>query len=185
MIGTRFPHAPAIARCLLVALALGSATFARATAMGDVELAVGATAPAIRESTAAGPFDSTTTGRPYVVEFFAVWCPHCQRMTAVLNALQQADGTRVDVIAVPASPFGFDRTSVLTDADLRTFAQRFRTTYRIGFDGLYDAAFDYGVSSFPAIYVVGADRRIVAVENGEVPLTRLEADVDRALAGGH
>jgi thiol-disulfide isomerase/thioredoxin len=154
----------------------------RALAAGSVQLDPGAAAPAISAPTARGPFDSTTSGRPYLVEFFAVWCPHCQREVPVMNAIEKADGDRIDVIAVPASPFGFDHTSTLTDADLQTFAQRFHTTYRIGFDGFFSSSYDYGVASFPAIYVVGADRHVVAVENGEVPVERLQADIDRALA---
>ena len=45
------------------------------------------------------------------------------------------DGNRVDVIAVPASPFGFDKTSILQAADVQAFSQRFGAVYRIGFDG--------------------------------------------------
>jgi thiol-disulfide isomerase/thioredoxin len=161
----------------LVALAA-----APAAAAGTVPLAVGASAPAIVEPTAAGTFDTTKSTKPYVVEFFAVWCPHCQRETAVLNRLQDVDGNRIDIVAVPASPFGFDQASVLQSADLQTFAQRFATRYRIGFDGLFSSSYDYGIAAYPTFFFVGADRHVVAVESGEVSFDKLHADVDATLA---
>ena len=136
-----------------------------------------AEAPPFSEPTARGTFDSATSRKPYVLELFAVWCPHCQREVAVLNQLERTDGNRVDVIAVPASPFGFDKTSILQAADVQAFSQRFGAVYRIGFDGLYSIAYDYGLASFPTIFVVDANRRVSAVETGEVPFEKLHADV--------
>jgi len=164
-----------------VALALGAAAPLPGAAANE-PLAVGAPAPALVEPTGSAPFDSAKSGKPYVVEFFAVWCPHCQRETAVLNRLQDVDGNRIDILAVPASPFGFDRTSVLQAADLQTFAQRFDTRYRIGFDGFFSTSYDYGVVSFPTFFFVDASRHVTAVESGEVPFEKLHADVDATLA---
>jgi thiol-disulfide isomerase/thioredoxin len=148
-----------------------------AAASNTSPLAVGAEAPPVSEPTARGTFDSATSRKPYVLELFAVWCPHCQREVAVLNQLERTDGNRVDVIAVPASPFGFDKTSILQAADVQAFSQRFGAVYRIGFDGLYSIAYDYGLASFPTIFVVDANRRVSAVETGEVPFEKLHADV--------
>jgi thiol-disulfide isomerase/thioredoxin len=166
---------------LLAVIAVAGGRPAAATAAGSVPLAVGAPAPALSEPTARGPFDSATSGKPYLVEFFAVWCPHCQREVPVMNRLEDAEGARVDIIAVPASPFGFDTTTLLQPADLQTFAQRFDAHYRIGFDGFFSLVYDYGVASFPTFYVVGTDRRIAAVESGEVPFEKLDADVRATL----
>jgi len=162
---------------VLVAAAVASSA-APAGAAGNVPLALGAPAPAILEPTGTGTFDTTKSNKPYVVEFFAVWCPHCQRETAVLNRLQDVDGNRIDIIAVPASSFGFDHTSILQSSDLQTFAQRFETRYRIGYDGLFSSSYDYGVASYPTFFFVSADRHVVAVESGEVAFDRLHADVD-------
>lgn len=162
---------------LLAVAAFVAGAVGAAQAAGNVPLAIGADAPAVDEPTPAGPFDSAKSGKPYVLELFAVWCPHCQREVPVLNRLQQVDGGRVDIIAVPASPFGFDHTSSLQPADLETFARRFNTAYRIGFDGLFSLGYDYGLVSFPTIYVVDGSRHVTAVETGEVPFETLHADV--------
>jgi thiol-disulfide isomerase/thioredoxin len=160
----------------VAALLLGAAP-ARLLASGNVPLAAGASAPPVVVPTASGTFDSTETRKPYVLEFFAVWCPHCQREVAALNRLQAADGSRVDIIAVPASPFSFDSSSPLLPSDLRTFVRQFNVKYRIGFDGLYALAYNYGVMSFPVFYVVDTRRTITAVEGGEISFEKLHADV--------
>ena len=169
-----------IIRALLAVTLLVSGRAAGAAS--DTPLAVGAPAPPVDEPTTAGRFDSTTSGKPYVLEFFAVWCPHCQREAAVVNELQTADGNRVDVIAVPASPFSFDRTTILQQSDLDAFAARYHVRYRIGFDGLYALSNEYGVDAFPTFYFVTRNRTIAAVESGEIPFERLHADVDALFA---
>jgi len=166
-----------ILRTVLAAVVLAVGTLHGVSASGNVPLAVGADAPAVSEPTASGAFDSAKSGKPYVLELFAVWCPHCQREVAVLNRLQATDGARADIIAVPASPFGFDKTSMLQSADIATFAQRFDAHYRIGFDGLFTVSYDYGLAAFPTIYVVSASHRVVAVETGEVPFEKLHDDI--------
>ncbi len=167
-----------------IVLVLAAAAGRPAEAAGNVPLPVGATAPAIDEPTARGTFDSTTSSKPFLIEFFAVWCQHCQREVPVMNELQRVDGDRIDVIAIPASPFGFDKQSVLQQADIDTFADRFAVNYRIGFDGFFSSVYDYGLTSFPTFYVVDASRHVVAVEAGEVPFAKLHADVTAAVQAG-
>ncbi len=163
----------------IILILIGAAAFAPfgAVTAAGTQLAVGAQAPAVIEPTTPGTYDSTKSSKPYVLEFFAVWCPHCQREVAQLDKLQAADGDKVDVIAVPASPFGFDKTSMLQPDDLTAFAQRYNVTFRIGFDGLFLLPYDYGVAGFPTIFVVSGDRKVAAVDVGEVPFEKLHAEV--------
>jgi thiol-disulfide isomerase/thioredoxin len=164
-----------------LAVTLCSVPFAPAFGAGRTLLPVGASAPPVNEPTAKGVFDSTTSTKPYVIEFFAVWCPVCQGEVPVVNKLQLVDGDRADIIAIPASPFGFDKSTTLQPADLDTFASRFKTTYRIGFDGFFSTSYDYGLTSFPTFYVVDVSRHVTAVESGAVPFEKLHADILAAL----
>jgi thiol-disulfide isomerase/thioredoxin len=152
-----------------------------AIAANDTPLPIGASAPAISEPTAMGAFDTTTSTKPYVIEFFAVWCPHCQREVPVVNQLARAAGDRADVIAIPTSPFGLDKSSPLQQADLDTFTRQFGVNYRIGFDGFFSASYDYGLTAFPTFYFVSADRHVTALEEGEVPFAKLQADLEASL----
>jgi thiol-disulfide isomerase/thioredoxin len=166
---------------LTLALALASPGAVPARAAGTLPSAVGAVAPAIKEPTTRGPFDSATSSKPFIVEFFAVWCPHCQREVSVLNRLEQSDGASIDIIAIPASAVGFDRTSPLRQADVDDFMHRFDVKYRIGFNGSFAIPNGYGLAEYPTMYVVDASRHVVAVETGEVPYEELHADVVNAL----
>jgi len=147
-----------------------------ASAAGDAPLTVGSVAPAFSEPTATGRFDSQVSGKPYVLELFAVWCPHCKAMAPLLNRLQQAVGDKIDIIAVPASPLSFDHQSPLKAADIPAYVQRDAIAYRVGFDGTFAVANAYGLAQFPTMYFVSADRHIAAVEAGEVPYEELAAD---------
>lgn len=152
-----------------------------AGAAGSMPLPIGALATAISEPTAKGAFDSTASAKPYIIEFFAVWCPHCQREVAVVNQLQRVDGDRADIIAIPASPFGFDKSTTLQQADIDRFAHDFNVNYRIGFDGFFSTSYDYGLAAFPTFYFVSADRHVTAVESGEVPFEKLQADLEASM----
>lgn len=37
---------------------------------------------------------------PVLIEFYATWCPHCQRMAPVLDMLQEEEGNRVVIVRV-------------------------------------------------------------------------------------
>lgn len=152
-----------------------------AGAAGTTPLAIGAAAPAVSEPTATGTFDSTASRKPYVIEFFAVWCPHCQAEVPVVNQLQRVDGDRADIIAIPGSTFGFDKSTPLQQADLDRFVRQFGVEYRIGYDGFFSTSYDYGLAAFPTFYFVSADRHVTAVESGEVPFEKLHADLEAML----
>ncbi len=170
------------ARALAAGTALVLGIGADARAAGEM-LAVGAAAPSFSVATAAGTFDTSASAKPYLVEFFAVWCPHCQREVPVVNRIQAADAAKVNVIAVPASPFAFDQTSFLDASTLAAFASRFHAAYPIGDDPFFGVSAAYGAATFPLFFLVDATRHVVAVENGEVPFERLQSDVDRLTAG--
>lgn len=38
--------------------------------------------------------------KPVLVEFYADWCPHCQRMMPVIDSLRQETGAKAEIIQV-------------------------------------------------------------------------------------
>ena len=38
--------------------------------------------------------------RPVLVEFYADWCPHCQRMMPIVDQLRQEVGGKADIIQI-------------------------------------------------------------------------------------
>ena len=50
-------------------------------------------------------------GTPYLLEIFATWCPHCQRMTKVLRAIRASvPQSRLAMISVTGSPYAANST---------------------------------------------------------------------------
>ena len=71
-------------------------------------------APAFSVTTKGGVISSETlAGKPYMLEIFATWCPHCQRMTAVLRNIQKKfPPERLDIVSVTGSPVSAASTTL-------------------------------------------------------------------------
>ncbi|HVN69591.1 MAG TPA: TlpA disulfide reductase family protein [Candidatus Binatia bacterium] len=144
-------------------------------------LALGDPAPPFDVATIDGVrMNSQSIAQPIALEVFATWCPHCQKETQTLNALHQRLGSRLAIVAVSGSEIGSDHTSAETLDDVRTFASYFRVTYPIAYDPDLTVAKHYLQGGFPTIVFIDRQKRIVSVDSGEVPLSRLEANAKKA-----
>jgi len=145
-------------------------------------LAVGDSAPQFSAATSKGPFSLASARRPVFLEVFATWCPHCQRETAVLNALYERFKSRVDFVAVSGSPFAHDRTSPESLGDVEMFAQYFGVRYPIAFDPSMAVANHYLQGGYPTIAIIGTNKRISFISTGEISLQKLTRELRRVLA---
>src|SRR5471030_3200731 len=73
---------------------------------------VGSQAVPFEIDTPLGPFTSASlAGKPYLLEIFASWCPHCQRETKVLKAVRaKLPPTKLGMVSVSGSLFGQNST---------------------------------------------------------------------------
>lgn len=146
----------------------------------------GTHAPPLSVQTPQGPITSDTlAGKPYLLELFATWCPHCQRMTAVLKSLRaKVPESRFEMLSVSASPYAMHATEAnperSTQADVDQFDAMFNVTWPTAFDGDLNVARTWGLSGFPQIYIVNAKGIIVYANAGEVPVTTLLAAAQKA-----
>jgi thiol-disulfide isomerase/thioredoxin len=147
-------------------------------------LKVGEKAPEFAVSTTAGPFDlAQASGKPTLLEVFATWCPHCQRETAVMNALYDKFGKTVNIVAVSGSQYGGDESSPESQADVVAFGTKFDVRYPIAFDPNLDVANKYLQGGFPTIVLIGVDGNVKAIGSGEVPLANIVTALQANLAG--
>lgn len=130
-------------------------------------------------------------GHPVLLEFFAVWCPHCQREASIIQNLAnryQSHGVRVwSVLANPYGPnydssFGLDTTPA-SAADLRWFANTFHEHVPQLVDPDFRTVNRYGISSYPGIYIIDKNGKIVHSSSGEEPQATLANAIDSALRG--
>ncbi len=174
-----------VAILIVVAIALASNVPKTASlAPQNAKLAVGAQAPEFQVATTGGAFDlAHAGGKPTLLEVFATWCPHCQRETAVLNAVDAKYHGRANVVAVSGSPYGMDSTTPENQADVVGFMQKYSVTYPIAFDPNLSVANAYLQGGFPTIVLIGADGKIQSITSGEVARASIDRALDASVAG--
>jgi thiol-disulfide isomerase/thioredoxin len=168
---------------VITAVAYSSRTNARPiTFPTPVKLQIGQAAPEFTAATTQGPFDlAKASGKPVLLEIFATWCPHCQRETAVLNALYDAYKTQVDFVAVSGNMVGMDATSPASQEDVMNFVQRFKVRYPVAYDPDLTVANKYMQSGYPSIVIIGKDGKIFSLSSGETAPETLQKALDAAL----
>jgi peroxiredoxin len=101
-------------------------------------------------------------GSPVLLEYFAVWCPHCQHEAPILNQIYSDFTPKgLKIVSILASPYGpnYD-TSGATDLTPATKADvaNFIKTYQVQQPVLIDPSFAdvnvMGVGGYPTMYIL-------------------------------
>lgn len=135
---------------------------------------VGAKAPPFSVTTKSGALSNASfAGEPYMLEIFATWCPHCQRMTTVLRDIRkQFPLEKLGMVSVTGSPIGMESTPEQqvpeTQADVDAFDTQFDVTWPSAFDKDLKVAQTWGFEGFPGIYIVDAHGIIRWEHSGEI-----------------
>ena len=107
---------------------------------------------------------SQYAGKPLIVNFWASWCPPCQKETPLLAAFYRDQGGRVAVV-------GLDEND--TSAAALKFAHAKGVTYPLGFDPGMTASDAYGVYALPQTFVLDSRHRIVEHLYGDLTTAQL------------
>lgn len=166
---------------IMVAVALTNRIVPQAAAEGTPYSSItkGDPAPQFSAETSQGAFALSSANRPVVLEVFATWCPHCQRETAVLNHLYERYKDRLDFVAVTGSPYGSDRISPESEADVYAFARYFNVQYPVAFDASLNVARSYLKGGYPTIVMIGTDKRVKFIGSGELQESLLDSQIRR------
>jgi len=147
---------------------------------------VGTAAPTFSVTSKAGVISSATlAGKPYLLELFATWCPHCQRMTTVLRDLRKVfPPEKLVMLSVTASPIGNGGTPASPtpedQLDVDTFDAMYNVSWPSAFDKDLTVAKAWGLNGFPTIFVVDASGKIVYQHSGEADVKTLAAAARKA-----
>ena len=147
---------------------------------------VGSLAPGFSVKTNLGVISSDTfAGKPYLLEIFATWCPHCQRMTAVLRDIRQKfPPDRLGMVSVTGSPLSSastpDKLFPEDQADVDAFDAQYKVTWPTAFDKDLTVAKTWGFAGYPGIYIVDKKGVIVYTNSGEVDEKTLLAAIKKA-----
>jgi peroxiredoxin len=128
-------------------------------------------------------------GHPVFLEFFAVWCPHCQHEAPIIQSLAQQNvkkGVRMWMIL--ANPYGPDYdasygqdTTPATKRDVLNFQSLYGETLPKLVDPNFHVVNEYGVSAYPGLYVIDKHGKIVYSSSGETPASTLQTAINRGL----
>lgn len=149
-------------------------------------LGAGSHAPSFALQSKIGTFSSASlAGTPYLLEIFATWCPHCQRMTKVLRQLRaRVPESKLAMLSVTGSPYAANSTPDNLVPENQDDVDHFDSTFGITWPTLLDTnlvvARAFGLDGFPTIFVVNKNGMIVYSTSGEVPFTDLMSAVRRA-----
>jgi thiol-disulfide isomerase/thioredoxin/anti-sigma regulatory factor (Ser/Thr protein kinase) len=114
-------------------------------------------------------------GQPVIVNFFASWCPPCQKETPLLVSFSHTASGQTVIIGVDADD---------SAPAARQFVTRQRIPYPVGFESGPAVADEYGVSAtgIPETFFLNASHHIVKRVIGDV--TRQELVQDTTLMKG-
>jgi peroxiredoxin len=154
-------------------------------------LNVGTKAPNFTLKTTDGKSYSLSSfkGKPVLLEFFAVWCPHCQAEAKVLNQLDAAFRPKgLQTLAVLASPYGknYDSSggtdlSIVTKSDINWFTSNFQVTHPTLIDPTFATVNKYGASSYPTLYILDKNGIVRYADTGEQPYASMASVITAAL----
>lgn len=154
-------------------------------------LAVGTKAPDFDLTTVGGQRYSLSRerGHPVLVEFFAVWCPHCQREAPILHQIDAAYGPKgLRTLAILANPYGrnYDLSNgtdltPASRADVTWFEKTFSVTHPTLIDPTFGTVNRYGAGSYPTMYVIDGSGVVRYAIHTEAPYGDLAAAVAAAM----
>ena len=123
--------------------------------------------------------------QPVLIEFLAVWCPHCQTQTKVNQKIIEKNTPRgVAFLSINASEYGRGYTigsrAPVTTGDLEWFRDKFDVTEPLLFDdGTVGQKF--GLNGFPMFVLINREGAVVWQQSGEVTEALLQEQVDKVL----
>ncbi len=142
-----------------------------------------APAQAVRQGEPAPLFDlDDTLGRPVslvalrgdvvILNFFAVWCPPCEKEISLLNRLHGKYAARgVKILGVTND----------TPGEVKDYEARRPIDYRVLIDTKSKAHILYNVLPIPVTFLIGKDGIVAAKFIGPADAKTLEGDVERLL----
>lgn len=147
-------------------------------------ISVGAVAPGFRLKADTGRAYSLAGARGKVVllEFLAVWCPHCQAQASVLNRLESVEKpAEFEMLSVVASPYSkaymTGDLSPYTEQDVHWFVNTYHVAEPVLVDPMFRVTNAYLLPKYPTMYLIDKQGRVRYRFSGDVSESVLQRDI--------
>ena len=132
---------------------------------------------ALPDLTGSGTVDlASLRGHVVVLNFWASWCEPCREEAPIFaEELHRHAAQGLRVVGVNSQDF-------LSDA--RKFAATYHVRYPLVHDGSNDVTTRWGVSGFPATFVIGRDGTVRWFQNQEITAQELDQAITPILGAG-
>lgn len=121
---------------------------------------------------------SSYQGKVVLLEFMEPWCPHCQRMTSVLDTLYAQYGAGNVVFISVAGPW-----NGATANEAANFIHSYGTNWVYVYDSSGTVFSNYGVTSTPTFFIIGKDGSISNSFQGEQTSGTLATAIAATISG--
>jgi cytochrome c biogenesis protein CcmG/thiol:disulfide interchange protein DsbE len=137
------------------------------------------TAPSFRLPMLSGGrrFDlKSLRGHVVVLNFWASWCQPCREEAPIFaEELHRHAAQGLRIVGVNSQDFA---------SDARSFARTFHVTYPLVHDGSNDVTTRWGVSGFPATFVIARDGTVRWYQPREITAQELDGAIEPILGKG-
>lgn len=118
---------------------------------------------------------SDFSGKPVVLNFWATWCPPCQRELPAFDKMNKVYGDKVQFLMINVDGSGADPLSIQESMTSAGFS------FPLYFDLKGSAASAYRISSIPMSYFIDAEGNIVSDHLGSMSAKQLENEINKLL----
>lgn len=122
---------------------------------------------------------------PVLLEFFAVWCPHCQNQAPTTSQIAENNKEKgLIVLHVNSSPYGrlysYGNFGSVTENDLKWYRDKFNVNEPLLFDQ-GEISQRYGIRGTPSFALINKDGNLVWQHSGEASIAALQTAIDKVL----
>jgi peroxiredoxin len=159
----------------------------------NLPLKIGTVAPpfTLQDDTGFSYSLTAQRGHPVVLEFFALWCPHCHAQAPIIHRIVQTYGPRgVTVWAILANQYGQyyessggKNVDLASRADVAWYASTYKVNYPLLIDPKFTVVNRYGQAGYPTIFVIDPAGKIDYAHSGQVPFSALSKQIAPLLGG--
>ena len=118
---------------------------------------------------------SDFSGKPVVLNFWATWCPPCQRELPAFDKMYKVYGDKVQFLMINVDGSGADPLSIQESMASAGFS------FPLYYDLKGSAASAYRISSIPMSYFIDAEGNIVSDHMGSMNAKQLENEINKLL----